>query len=126
MSTPPATDPIPHPRPDVVTFTTRGEQALDELARRLAAECDGTTDSITSLLEKVLTTDVDDLAAAFDIADPGTHALERRELLDGVDVTETTPRQSPDEAARRRLGAHTADDRPCSPTVRREAAGPDR
>lgn len=126
MSTFPASDPTPGPRPGVVTFTARGEQALDELASRLAAECDGTTESITSLLDQVLTTDVDDLAAALDIADPGTQARGRRELLGGVDVDETTPGQSPDEAARRRLGAHTADDLPGSPTVRREAAGPDR
>ena len=32
------------------------------------------------------------------------------QLLDGVDVDETTPGQSPDDAARRRLGALEADD----------------
>ena len=121
-----ASDPTPDPRPGVVTFTALGEHALDELASRLAAEYDGTTESITSLLEQVLTTDVDDLVAALDIAGPGTQTRERRELLDGVDVDETTPGQNPDEAARRRLGTHTVDELSGSPTERREVAGPDR
>ena len=106
MSTSLASDPTPDPRPGVVTFTARGEQALDELASRLAAECDGTTESVTSLLEQILTADVHDLAAALEIAGPGTQARERRELLDGVDVDESTPGQTPEEAAGRRLGAH--------------------
>lgn len=126
MSTSPASDPTPDPGPGVVTFTAEGERALDDLASRLVAECDGTTESITSILEQVLTTDVADLAAALDIVDPGTRSQERRELLDGVDVDETTPGQSPDGAARRRLGAHEAHDPPRTPTMGREAAGPDR
>lgn len=125
MSTSPASDPTPDPRPGLVTFTAEGERALDDLASRLAAECDGTTESITSLLEQVLTTDVADLAAALDV-DPGTRSRERRDLLDGFEVDETTPGQSPDEAARRRLGAHEANDLPGTPTTGREAAGPDR
>ncbi len=126
MSTSPASDPTPDPGPGVVTFTAQGEQALDDLASRLAAECDGSTESITSLLEQVLTTDVADLAAALDVVDTGTRSRERRELLDGVDVDETTPGQSPDEAARRRLGAHEAEDLPITPTMGRDTAGPDR
>lgn len=126
MSTSPASEPTPDTEPGVVTFTAEGEQALDDLAGRLAAECDGTTESITSLLEQVLTTDVADLAAALDVVDPGTRSRERRELLDGVDVDETTPGLSPDEAARRRLGAHEAEDLPRTPTMGRETAGPDR
>lgn len=126
MSTSPASDPTPDPGPGVVTFTAEGERALDDLASRLAAECDGTTQSITSLLEQVLTTDVADLAAALGIVDPSTRSRERRELLDGVEVDETTPGQSPEEAARRRLGAHEAGDLPGTPTMGREAAGPDR
>lgn len=126
MSTSPASDPRPDPGPGVVTFTAEGERALDDLASRLAAECDGTTESITSLLEQVLTADVADLAAALDIADPSARSRERREMLDGVDVDETTPGQSPDETARRRLGAHGADSLSGTPMMRREAAGPDR
>lgn len=126
MSTSAASDPTPDPGPGVIAFTAEGERALDDLAGRLAAECDGTTESITSLLEQVLTTDVADLAAALDIAGPGTRSRERRELLDGVDVDETTPGQSPDEAARRRLGAPEADELPGTPTMGRDTAGPDR
>lgn len=125
MSTSPASDPTPDPGPGVVTFTAQGEQALDDLAGRLVAECDGSTESITALLEQVLTSDVADLAAALDV-DPGPRSRERRELLDGVDVDETTPGQSPDEAARRRLGAHEAEDLPNTPTMGRDTAGPDR
>ncbi|MGD9961877.1 hypothetical protein [Nocardioides sp.] len=126
MSTSPASDPTPDPGPGVVTFTAEGERALDDLASRLAARCDGTTESITSLLEQVLTAEVADLAAALDLADPNARSRDRRELLDGVEVDETTPGQSPDETASRRLGAHTPDDLPGPPTTRREAAGPDR
>ena len=126
MSTSPASDPTPDPGPGVVTFTAEGEQALDDLARRLVDEFDGTTESIASLLERVLTTDVADLAAALDIADPGPRSQERRELLDGVNVDETTPGQSPDEAARRRLGAHEAEVLRRTPTMGHEVAGPDR
>lgn len=126
MSTSPASDPTPDPGPGVVTFTTEGEQALDDLASRLVAECDGSTESITSLLEQVLTTDIADLAAALDVVDTGTRSRERRELLGGADVDETTPGQSPDEAASRRLGAHEAEDLPITPTMGRDTAGPDR
>ncbi len=126
MSTFPASDPTPDSGPGVVTFTAEGEQALDDLARRLVDEFDGTTESIASLLERVLTTDVADLAAALDIADPGPRSQERRELLDGVNVDETTPGQSPDEAARRRLGAHEAEVLRRTPTMGHEVAGPDR
>lgn len=126
MSNPPANDPTPNPGHSVVTFTAEGERAIDDLASRLADECDGTTESITSLLEQVLTTDIGDLAAALDIPDPSARSQAGRELLDGVDVDETTPGQSPDEAARRRLGAHEDDNLPSAPTMGCEAAGPER
>lgn len=125
MSTSPASDPTPDPGPGVVAFNAEGERALDDLASRLVAECDGTTESIISLLEQVLATDVADLAAALDV-DPGIRSRERRELLDEVDVNETTPGQSPDEAARRRLGAHEADDLPHTSTMGSDTTGPDR
>lgn len=126
MSTSPASKPTPDPGPGVIAFTAEGERALDDLAGRLTAECDGTTESITSLLEQVLTADVADLAAALDVVDPGTRSRGRRELLDGVDVDETTPGQSPDEAARRRLGTLDANDLRGMPTMGRDTAGPDR
>lgn len=126
MSTYPTSDPTPDPGPGVVTFTAEGERALDDLASRLLDECDGNTESIASLFERVLTTDVADLAAALDIVDPSPRSQERRELLDGVDIDETTPGQSPDEAPRRRLGAHEAEDLPRTPTMGGGMAGPDR
>ncbi len=125
MGTSPASDPTPDPNPGVVTFTARGAQALDILASLLVAECDGTTEGITSLLEQVLTTDVEDLAAALDAAaDPASRARERRELLAGVDVDETTRGHSPDDAARRRLGARAPDQRFSGEPPRPPAAGP--
>lgn len=130
MSTSPASDPPPEAATavmtGVVTFTARGEQALDELASRLVADCDGTTESITSLLEQVLTTDVGDLASALEVADePAARPRDRRELLNGIDVDETTPGQSPDDAARRRLSAHEPDHVSGAPTARCQAPGPD-
>ena len=58
MSTSPAENPVP----GVVTFTARGNAALDQLADALAAECDGSPASIADLLERVLEADVEDLA----------------------------------------------------------------
>lgn len=43
MSTSPASGPTPDPEPGVIAFTAEGERALDDLAGRLAAKCDGTT-----------------------------------------------------------------------------------
>lgn len=126
MSTSPASNPTPDPGPGVVTFTAEGERAIDDLAGRLADQCDGTTNSITLLLEQVLTADVADLAAALDIDDAGAQTFDGRELLDGVDVDETIPGQSPDEGAQHRLGAHEAEYLPSTPTMGHEMAGPDR
>lgn len=46
----------------VVEFTERGEAALDELAHTLAARYDGTSESITHLVQQMLDTDIADLA----------------------------------------------------------------
>jgi hypothetical protein len=90
------------PVPGVVTFTERGNAALDKLAATLAAGCDGSPTSIADLLEHVLETDIEDLAEALNEttrATPASHF--------GYDVAEVGPAaESPDEAARRRLGAH--------------------
>lgn len=58
MSTPPAENPVP----GVVTFTARGDAALDRLAEALVAECDGSPGGIADILERVLEADVEDLA----------------------------------------------------------------
>lgn len=126
MSTSPASAPTPDPWPGVITFTAKGERALNDLASRLAVECDGATESIISLLEQVLTADVADLAAALDIADLGTRSRDRRLLLDKVDVDETTLGQSPDEITRRRLRTRVADNLSRAPTIHGEVGGPDR
>ncbi|MBB3043957.1 hypothetical protein FHU40_003775 [Nocardioides soli] len=57
MSTPPAENPVP----GVVTFTARGDAALDRLAEALVAECDGSPGGIADILERVLEADVEDL-----------------------------------------------------------------
>src|SRR5690606_27261073 len=97
MSTSPAENPVP----GVVTFTARGNAALDELADALAAECDGSPASIADLLERVLEADIEDLAESLSQTTQPTADRPGRE------VEEVGPAaESPDEAARRRLGTH--------------------
>ncbi|MDP3893322.1 hypothetical protein [Nocardioides sp.] len=98
MSTSPAENPVP----GVVTFTARGNAALDRLAEALTAECDGTPTSIADILERVLEADIEDLAESLsETGQPVPPA--RQEGLD-VDVEEVGPApERPDEAARRRL-----------------------
>jgi len=84
MSTSPAEDPVP----GIVTFTDRGNAALDRLAEALVADCDGSPASIADLLEHVLSADIDELA----------------DQLGEPVASEVVP-ESPDEAARRRLGS---------------------
>ena len=83
MSKSPAEDPVP----GIVTFTDRGNAALDRLVAALMADCDGSPASIADLLEHVLSADIDELA----------------DKLGEPMVAEVVP-ESPDEAARRRLG----------------------
>ena len=98
MSTSPAENPVP----GVVTFTARGNAALDQLAASLAAECDGSPTSIADLLEHVLEADIEDLAESLsETAHPPA-----RDSRPSRDVEEVGPAaESPDEAARRRLTA---------------------
>ncbi|MCK5929172.1 MAG: hypothetical protein KAG80_13340 [Nocardioides sp.] len=107
MSTSPAENPVP----GVVTFTARGNAALDQLAEALAADCDGSPTSIADILKRVLEADVEDLAESLsETAQPTARAS-----LVGLDVEEVgPPAESPDEAARRRLSprAAHADDNP--------------
>ena len=96
MSTSPAENPVP----GVVTFTVRGNAALDQLADALVAGCDGSTTSIADILERVLEADIADLAESLsETAHPAVAAARA-----DFDVREVgLPVESPDEAARRRL-----------------------
>jgi hypothetical protein len=97
MSTSPAENPVP----GVVTFTARGNAALDQLAAALVAECDGSATSIADLLEQVLEADIEDLAESLSqSAQPASPA--------SLDVDELGPPvESPDDAARRRLSTRS-------------------
>jgi hypothetical protein len=48
----------------LITFTNRGEAALDELATVLTAHCSHTPEGIVRVLDEVMHTPLDDLAAA--------------------------------------------------------------
>lgn len=98
MNIPPAQNPVP----GVVTFTARGDAALDRLADALVAECDGSPGGIADILERVLEADVEDLAECFsETTRPHADRPGR-----GVDEVGSSG-ESPDDAARRRLGAPT-------------------
>ena len=94
--------PVQNPVPGVVTFTARGDAALDQLADALAAGCDGSPASIADVLERVLQAETKDLAESLsETTQPHTDRP-------GLDVEEVGPAaESPDEAARRRLGERT-------------------
>jgi hypothetical protein len=99
-----------NPVPGVVTFTARGEAALDQLAKALVAECDGSPKSIADLLEQVLEATFEDLAESLSqSAQPAAPAS-----LDADELG--PPAESPDHAARRRLSTASplAD---CSPVT---------
>lgn len=101
MSTSPAENPVP----GVVTFTARGNAALDQLAEALAADCDGSPTSIADILERVLEADIEDLAESLS----ATAQPDGRASLVDLDIEEVgPPAESPDEAARRRLSPRTA------------------
>jgi hypothetical protein len=97
MSNSPAENPIP----GVVTFTARGNAALDQLAEALVAECDGSPTSIADLLGQVLEADIEDLADSLSQrAQPAPPA--------SLDVDELDPpAENPDDAARRRLSTRS-------------------
>lgn len=88
--------------PGIVTFTERGNAALDHLADALVAGCDGSPDGIADILERVLKTPVEDLAECLrETTQPHVDPL-------GHGIHEIAPViESPDEAARRRLGVST-------------------
>ena len=98
MNIPPTENPVP----GVVTFTARGDAALDRLADALVAEWDGSPGGIADILERVLEADVEDLAECLSETIP-PHADRPRRGVDEVGFAG----ESPDDAARRRLGART-------------------
>ena len=53
-----------------VTFTERGEVALDELAAALTADIPQDPAAIAAVLEQVMSADIEDLAAAVTASDP--------------------------------------------------------
>jgi hypothetical protein len=79
----------------LIRFTQRGEDALDALATELAACCDGTPEGIAELLDQVLHANTSELA------DSLTAAADQPLVID-ADLTQTP--ETPDEAARQRLG----------------------
>lgn len=98
MSTSQAENPVP----GVVTFTARGDAALDRLTDALVAECDGSPGGIADILERVLDADVEDLVECLsETTEPHADRPGR-----GVDEVESAG-ESLDDAARRRLGART-------------------
>lgn len=84
----------------IVTFTARGDAALERLADALVAGCDDSPDGIADILERVLETPVEDLAECLrETTQPDVDPV-------GHGIHEIAPVvESPDEAARRRLEA---------------------
>jgi len=113
MSNAPGQDPIS----GVVAFTARGDAALDELAATMAAQCDGSPESIADVLQQILEPDIERLAEALSTA--VTDACSPEVLASHGDLDVAPPVESPDDAARRRLAtrarlanAHAADTHP--------------
>lgn len=85
----------------VVMFTPRGEAALDQLGTVLTAHCSGTPEGIAKVLDQVMHADMTDLAEALTaIAEASEHRAHPCHDAPGV--------ESPEAAARRRLGRRDA------------------
>ncbi|GAB6986636.1 hypothetical protein [Nocardioides pyridinolyticus] len=86
-----STSPAEQSGSGIVTFTQQGDRALDRLAADLVDHCDGSAASIADILEQVLLADIAELADR---------------LGESLRAEECGPApESPDHAARRRLGA---------------------
>ena len=88
--------PLEEPGDEAVTqgyvrFTRSGEAALDSLADRLAAQAGDTAESIAEVLDRILSANVADLAAG---------------LTSATDEKGRPEAETPDQAARRRMGLH--------------------
>jgi hypothetical protein len=99
MSTSPASEPVT----GVISFTAQGEAALDGLAATIVARCDGTPESIAEVLDEVLGADIEQLANA--LTATADQRAEAHDLTEPARDHGLAPEaESPDEAARRRLG----------------------
>lgn len=98
-----STSPAEQPAPGLVAFTAQGNRVLDRLAAELVDQFDGSAGSIAEILDHVLSANIETLAESLS-------AAARQAVLDGpvdLNVPEIGPlAESPDEAARRRLGTH--------------------
>jgi len=99
------TSPAKRPAPGVVTFTARGDVALDQLAASLTAQCDGSPASVADVLKQVLEADVEQLAGALSETTAGNC---ERQASDGGEIAESDlapPIGHSDGTAELRLGA---------------------
>ena len=85
-----------------VTFTPEGEEALDELAKAMAATYDGSPESLDRLMRCLNTADVDDLACDLSVSTDGQASVDdvARRRLDAeqartIPETGATDRQLP-------------------------------
>jgi len=116
VSTPPAENPVP----GVVTFTARGNVALDQLAEALVAECDGSPTSIANLLERVLEADIETLTEPLSrsVRSGASAGRADRDIIQEVRIQEGGPPvEDPDESVSRRLSvrAPSTDASPAGP-----------
>lgn len=75
-----------------IQFTHRGDAALDELAMVLTAHCSRTPEGIARVLDEVMHTPLDDLAAALDAI---VKAVNRREATVRSEAMTAPPAEAP-------------------------------
>lgn len=95
-----STSPTENTVPGVVTFTTRGNAVLEQLADAFVAGCDGSPRSIATVLEQVLEADIEDLADAFAQDAPPARSA-------SLHIDWLRPPGESTDAARRRLSTHS-------------------